>query len=525
MHHENASLWQDLFAAWREGDWTTGADLLRPVVDRFPDVLTTRFMLATLHLRADAEQLAIVQYEKLLVLAVGQGKLFHALAAQRRLDDLRPPGATHAKRFAAIQQWFRAIPARRGKNEPGGRLTPDMLLKLPPGEFSAIGESLKVDPIEGDPRTFTGPDAMLEVLLWGRVRWVLEPEGESPLPAVVAEAADTLCAPPGTQPNDRLHITPEQPSEVLSFDRPFVASLRNRIHAEAQAKRAKLGHRGPRKPAPEAVEPAEASGAQPSPDPAVEPLHANAFPRERRHEHRVGIDFASGVARLGLAGSRIAPFTGRLVEISPAGIGLAFPGGSLRQARRELEGSVANLYLRLPNLDEALRLGARITAIAYETAGAPTGGGGDAGQRGEAGGAARSGEGDGEQSRGEDGGERRPGGAGGEPSCEADGRSHRGDGVERSGVGGAASVLAIPAPQARLSLEFPLLLAADRAVIQEAMIGAARVGQWPGFRVDPMVDDAEEGSHAGGSPEAGGAHDALGVKAAPGSGEPEARAA
>jgi len=460
---ENAKLWHDLRDAWDRQDWTAGVETLRPVVERFPDVLATRFMLAALSIRAGSPAVAVLQYEKLLVLAVGQGSLFHALAAQRRLDELRPPGAHHARRYQAIQQWFRAIPARKSKGDTTGRLMPHMLLTLSPGEFAALGESLRVETLDPEIREFRGPDELLEVLLWGGMRWVLKPAGETPFPAVEAATGDTLCAPPGTQADDRLTVETTAPSEVLGFDPEFASMLREAIQKEAEAKRAKMG---PRRLAPARVAPksdpaapdADDAAARPQPDPEAEPLRATSFPRQRRHEHRMGIDFATGAVRLGLAGSRTSPFTGRLLEFSPAGIGVELPGAPLRQSRRELEGSVVNVYLRLPDMEDPLRLAARITALAFERSGAPRDGAAPGGRAADSGAGAA--------------------------------RTAAGSGAGAGGGAGVALAATRPfATRARLSMEFALLLAGDRALIQEALIRSAAAGQWPG--VEGAADDEQ----------------------------------
>lgn len=420
MSDDTSPLSPSLLAAWRERDWSGGAELLRPLVERFPDVLATRAMLAALHVREGNAPLATLQYEKLLVLAVGQGNLFHALAAQRRLDQVRPAGSSHARRYQAIQQWFRSIPARRSRRGTPAGLTPPMVLQFSVADFTALGESLAVETLDFEPRTVETPDRLFEVMLWGRARWVLEPEGEPPLPAVTCEPGDTLCAPPGTRAGDRIVVTPELPSEALRFHPEFAARLRRAIQKEAEARRARLAPKAlavpkPIAPATDAGDEPAADRTRPAPDPEAEPTRATAFPRPRRHEHRVGVDFLRGAVRLGLAGSRVAPFQGSLVELSPAGIGAVFPGAALRQSRAELEGAMVVVYLRFPDLEEPVRLAARVTRLAYESA-------------------AR------------------------DPGREI--------------------------PRARLSMEFALLLAADRAAIQEGLINAARVGQWPGMEAE-----------------------------------------
>ena len=107
-----SSQWLRLADPYRNGDWFECIETLRPVVEQFPDDLGARLLFGALCLVTDQTARALVQFEKILPLAVGQGNLFHALATQKQLDRLKTTVA-HDKRFVAIHQWFRAIPTRR----------------------------------------------------------------------------------------------------------------------------------------------------------------------------------------------------------------------------------------------------------------------------------------------------------------------------------------------------------------------------------------------------------------------------
>src|SRR6266545_8203078 len=132
------SHWLRLVEPYGNGDWLECFDLMRPAVDQYPDDLGTRLLFGTLCLATDQIGVALVQFEKLLPLAVGQNDLFRALAAQKQLDRLRPAAAVHDKRFVAIHQWFRALAARRADPARAGEITPQALLELPPAAFHRL---------------------------------------------------------------------------------------------------------------------------------------------------------------------------------------------------------------------------------------------------------------------------------------------------------------------------------------------------------------------------------------------------
>ena len=75
--------WLKLVEPYRKGEWLACLEILRPLVDRNPDDLGTRLLFSSLCLVTDQAARALVQLEKLLPLAVGQGDLYRALEIGR----------------------------------------------------------------------------------------------------------------------------------------------------------------------------------------------------------------------------------------------------------------------------------------------------------------------------------------------------------------------------------------------------------------------------------------------------------
>lgn len=73
-------------------------------------------------------------------------------------------------------------------------------------------------------------------------------------------------------------------------------------------------------------------------------MHA---PDARRRENHIAINLESGVARIGLADTRVAPLGGRLMRIDTENLELAFARADLRHLRTRLEGSLLALQLNL----------------------------------------------------------------------------------------------------------------------------------------------------------------------------------
>jgi hypothetical protein len=369
--------WLRLVEPYRNREWFECIEILRPVAEQDPDDLATRLLLGSLCLATDQTARALVHFERMLPLAVGQGDLFHALGAQKQLDRLRPAAVTHDKRFIAIHQWFRAIPARSGGQAAGTELTPAALLALPPAGFHRIAEEAVLEDLGLEPRETAGDADAARVVLYGRVRWSVIPEGESSLLEVVSNQLETVALAAGIPANVRVRLAPELPSACLKFD---LALLREE-QAKAAASGAKEARAAPAKaaggsgaagaPAPRTAEASRA--ARPVPDPTLEPTVAVSAPFERRRETRVSVAFESRVAMLGLAGSRVAPFAGRLFNLSPSGVGLGFPRAELMPVRETLEGSLLAVEIQLSDGEAPVRLMSRVrwVQLAPQVSGAP----------------------------------------------------------------------------------------------------------------------------------------------------------
>ncbi|HEY2954544.1 MAG TPA: PilZ domain-containing protein [Candidatus Eisenbacteria bacterium] len=348
------SHWLRLVEPYRNADWLECADILRPMVDQYPDDLGTRLLYGVLCVAADQAGLGLVQFEKLLQLSVGQNDLFRALAAQKQLDRLRPAGSVHDKRFVAIHQWFCSLATRRGHESDDHPVPPRALLALPPAAFHRLAEQAAIDDLGMAPHDLDADSDSARIVLYGRVRWSVAPEGDSSLISVVADELEPIAVEPELASQGRLALVPELPSACLRFD---LAQLRSE-----QENAPRTQSEPP---------PAAAPAGRPVPDPLFEPTAATAPSLERRRETRASVSFKTRVAMLGLAGSRVAPFEGRLLNLSPAGLGLGFPRAELRAVREELEGSLLTVEIELGG-GEPLQLMSRVrwVQLAPQTRGA-----------------------------------------------------------------------------------------------------------------------------------------------------------
>lgn len=368
------SQWLRMVEPYRNGDWFECIELLRPVVEQFPDDLGSRLLLGALCLATDQSARALVQFEKMLPLAVGQGDLFHALGAQKQLDRLRPGAATHDKRFIAIHKWFSTIPTRRTNPSNGAGLTPAALLALPPDGFHRIADAAVIEDLGLAPRDVEGDADAVRVVLYGRLRWSVMPEGESSLLEVVSNPLETVALTSGLPARVRLRLAPELPSACLKFDLALLREEQAKAASGPQEGRAagsaktSGAHSSASSPAPATSRP-----ERPVPDPLLEPTVAASAPFERRRETRVSVTFESRVAMLGLAGSRVAPFAGRLFNLSPSGVGLGFPRAELLPVREALEGSLLTVEIQLADGEPPVRLMTRVrwVQLAAQGAGPP----------------------------------------------------------------------------------------------------------------------------------------------------------
>jgi PilZ domain len=222
--------WQDLTEPYRAESWHECARLARALVDREPYDLSTRALLASVLLRGDQRALALMQYERLLPLAVGQGDLLRAIGTQRRLDDLQSAASRHPERYRAMQDWFRYVgePAlgesgSRAENDPA-QAPAVALLHLPPESFTLIAERVSVFPLELGPQIHHAPEGLLWVVYFGRLEWAIVDAHDQSRVDHTAEEGDVIQMPPGSPTERWLEVTAVTPVEVMQFD-PNVADV------------------------------------------------------------------------------------------------------------------------------------------------------------------------------------------------------------------------------------------------------------------------------------------------------------
>ncbi len=390
MPPQNPALrfWDRLLPHFRERDWERCLRELRPVLDADEDALTPRLLCAGLHLAAAQPVLALLQYETLLPLAVGQGEFFAALAVQKRLDLLHPASVTHARRYEVLRRWFLSL-GRGARQDPGarpGELSEATLLGLDAETFSRVMEGCRIEGLEpGSRRPGDGLESS-RIVLYGRVSWVLRNGEGFALLEGLAEAGQAIAVDPEVGRDAALELCAELPSELLHFGPLALEALRHSpAPRPATAPRAPAAARPPAGPAPHeeapraAIAPEAASdraahartnvpaagpprspGARPRPDPRFEPFVASLPPAERRRESRVAINLSSGIARFGLADTRVAPLGGRLARLDEEHLELVFPRAELRHLRPRLEGGLLGLQLNFGPGLEPLRCSGRV---------------------------------------------------------------------------------------------------------------------------------------------------------------------
>ena len=395
--------WERLLPPYRERDWEKCLRELRPVLDADEDAIVPRLLCAAIHQAAGQPALALLQYETLLPLAVGQGDFLRALAVQKHLDDLHPASASHAKRYEVLQRWFQALGqgSLAAVSEPG-EFTPARLLTLDSASFTRAAEGCEVEGLEPEPRRIENQGGSLRFVLFGRTRWTIETDEDLTLLEGIAEQGDSIVVDPELGRRGRLVLTSEWPSEHLVLGAPLLGLLPWADEAEtesAKEKAAKPGkksskkssrdeaspapklvpppsdatepapgepaHAGPEAPEPPAppaakaaepkAPPASAGASRPRPDPRFEPMVASSAPVERRRETRLSIHLKSGIVRLGLADTRVAPVSGKLTQFTAGFVELSFPRHELRHLRTRLENSFINVQLNM-NAREALLL-------------------------------------------------------------------------------------------------------------------------------------------------------------------------
>ena len=342
-------LWNDIIGPFRASAWQDCIRLARAVVDADTDDLAARFLLGRLYLCSGDPHLAQLQYERLLPLAVGQGDLMLSLAAQKHLDALHPEPARHARRYAAMHQWFHSLGRGRRKRRkraadaaPG--ITPADLIGLSADRFDEIAEGARIEFLGLEPRDVEAGGGVLWVVLSGRVRGFFERESPGEMTERDLKAGESLACAAGLEDVVRVRLIPETPTECLVLDPALLAEIAppapEASATPAQApppEQAELAEAPPpespaeveappaeteaRPKTPEPAPPAEArrpASPRPMPDPVAEPMIAMGAPLERRQDTRIAISLEDRSALLGFAGTRVAPIRGVLHNLSAA---------------------------------------------------------------------------------------------------------------------------------------------------------------------------------------------------------------
>lgn len=340
--------WHDIAATYRSEAWSDCARLARAHVDEDPFDLSNRALLASVLMRSRQRPLALMQYERLLPLAVGQGELFRAIGTQRRLDELHPPVQRHPDRYRAIQDWFRALNAPAAFAEgPGGARGPlAALLGLPPEAFSLVAEQSKVVPLDLEPQQFDDAAGILWVVYFGRIRWRAAGLSGADREWRQAAAGEMVHLPQGDPAARWIEVVPETPCEVIHFD-PALAELLAAVPG---------------------VGIAAAAPARPRPDPRAEPTVAVGVPRERRRGTRMAVMLEHRVALLGEEGTSVAPMHGTVVDVSLTGLGLEFPVTQIRGAHSVHPQALVTLEVGLRDSDGTLPVTGRIAWIEWHPA-------------------------------------------------------------------------------------------------------------------------------------------------------------
>lgn len=221
-------IWDRTTEAFRAGDWQEALRQTRALVDADPFAIDARQLLAALYLKVGNFRLALIQYEKLLPLAVGKGDLFRALAIQKHLDAVGSEAARHASRFTAMHKWFRSLglpgAAVTGSARANGFGSFD-LLRLPRDVFTRAAEGAELELLDMQPRSFAVRAGTVWVVVYGRVTWTAELPGGRRSAPQVAHGGQNIYASPDLGSEARIELVPEAPSECLRFESELIREL------------------------------------------------------------------------------------------------------------------------------------------------------------------------------------------------------------------------------------------------------------------------------------------------------------
>ena len=227
MSANSSETWEQITRAYSIGNWYEAIRLARMLTDSDPHSIAVRQLLAALYTQSSNARMAQIQYERLLPLAVGQGDLLGALAAQKHLDQSNADAPRHAGRFAAMHKWFRSL-GRSGfgsRDEQVGGPTQADLLRLPVEVFSQISEATEIETLGMSPRTLSVRGGAVRVVLYGRVTWTIEMGDGTRIAPRTAERGQSVIVDPRWGDEVWLVMIPEAPSECLCFDTEIVTEM------------------------------------------------------------------------------------------------------------------------------------------------------------------------------------------------------------------------------------------------------------------------------------------------------------
>jgi hypothetical protein len=345
---------REIVDSFRAREWHECVNLVRHLVDEDPYDLAARALLGSLYTKSDNRNLALLQYERLLPLAVGQGDLLKALCTQKRLDDLHPSAAGNAARYRAMHEWFRYLVPRgrkqAEKREATNRVSAESLIALSDDAFAMGAEGASIHALDLSPVEVEAASGMLWVVYYGRVRWKVKLIDGTTIDEVADEGDAIVLAPSAAAGS--VQLEPETPTECLSLAPALAESLGLRTARAGEA-------------------PASAVGKSllPVPDPSAEPTLAVGVPFDRRKETRMAVNIQSRVALLGEVGTRVSPLHGKLLDLSRTGACVSFPSAQLRQAGGIYPDDVLPVRLAIAGEMEALVISARVAWVRLKGSG------------------------------------------------------------------------------------------------------------------------------------------------------------
>ena len=358
--------WHEAVDAFRRGDWQECIRMVRRDVDRQPHALAPRALLTALYLRTNHINLAMHQCERLLPIAIGNGDLLRALAAQKRLDEMHTAESVQARRYVALHQWFRAL-ARSAPvtsaSAARSALSNGALVGLPADVFAGAAEACALESLGLDPRVIDASAGMFWIVVYGSLRWHFEAADGTWTEQGIAAERDVVLFPPS--PGARVRLLPEQPAECLAFALDFAEALG--LPTSSGQRTAGVA------PAAEASTPPPGHLASPNGTARVgphasrstrKPLPPGAEPRvDRRRELRLSVSPQNRVVLLLGSGSHASPLVGVIADLSPLGIGLRFQHGEIKSAYGLEPGDLVNAQILPRGRRQPLQLSARVAWV------------------------------------------------------------------------------------------------------------------------------------------------------------------